>query len=270
MVCAETRAEAQGLVQAAERHPHRTTLAALDVHCNLIVDGPFQPEQTAATLYRAFSALDGAPQIIKFSRLAGQEFAVFDSLGLSAAGAKESFLVPLKFVDEALFSGRGMTGSALVMPAFICSLDAVPHASINMVLRGLGNISRALSVLHDKGWVHMDVKPGNILVSDTGDWHLTDYDSCLKQGAGSAANITPRFIPRDLSRHPRPNFDFVLLATTAIFMMDSTWLPDAFSMAHLERCIDRLAECSTLRSFPHDTTKLPQLQSALLALLGRN
>lgn len=233
MVCAETRAEARGVVQAAERHPHRTTLAALDIRCDLIVDGPFQPEQTAATLYRAFSALDGAPQIIKFSRSAAQEFAVFDSLGLSDAGANESFLVPLRFVVESRFSGRGATGSALVMPAFICSLDAVPHASVNMVLRGLGNISRALSVLHDKGWVHMDVKPGNILLSNTGDWHLTDYDSCARQGSSNAVKVTPRFIPRGLSRHPRPNFDLVLLAATVIFVMDSTWLPDAFTMVDL-------------------------------------
>ena len=29
----------------------------------------------------------------------------------------------------------------------------------------------------------MDGIPGNILVSDTGDWHLADYDSCSRQGA---------------------------------------------------------------------------------------
>jgi hypothetical protein len=269
MATAESKQEATCLLQAADRHPRRTTLAALDARCNLIVDGPFQPEQTRATLYRAFSALDGTPKIIKFSQCACDEMAVFASLGLSPDDARRNFIVPLEFLDVSSFSGRGVTGSALVMPAFVCSLDAIPHASVDMVLRGVKNIVRALSVLHAKEWTHMDVKPDNILVSETGDWHLTDYDSCSRAGA-RAVKVTPSYIPRGFSREPRPNFDFVLLCVTAIFVMDPRWLPVNFNMVELQRCVDGLGECDTLRNFPHDTSRMPELKSVLRDLLMRS
>ena len=268
MAAAESNAEAIGLLQAAERHPHRTTLDALDVHCNLIVDGPFEPEQTRATLYRAFSALDGAPKIIKFSQCARDEMDVYSSLGMTPDDARRNFIVPLEFLDVSSFSGRGVTGSALVMPAFVCSLDAVPHASVDIVLRGVNNIVRALVALHAKGWTHMDVKPGNILVSETGDWHLTDYDSCSKPGT-LRGKFTPSYIPRGFPREPRPNFDFVLLCVTAIFVLDSRWLPESFTMSQLQRCVEGINECETLRIFPHDMTRIPELKHVLRDLLVR-
>ena len=269
MATAESNAEVMGLIDAAVRHPHRTTLAALEVRCNLIVNGPFQPEQTRATLYRAFSALDGTPKIIKFSQCARDEMAVFSSLGMTPDDARRNFIVPLEFLDVSRFSGRGVTGSALVMPAFVCSLDAVPHGSVDMVLRGVNNIVCALVALHAKGWTHMDVKPGNILVSETGDWHLTDYDSCSKPGTCSG-KVTPSYIPRYFSREPRPSFDFVLLCVTAIFVLDPRWLPESFTMTQLQRCVEGIHECDTFKNFPHDISRMPMLRAILQDLLVRN
>ena len=57
------------------------------------------------------------------------------------------------------------------------------HTRLLLSLQALINIAQKLEQLHANGWVHRDVKPGNILwVPREHSWTLMDFGSAARTG----------------------------------------------------------------------------------------
>src|SRR5437016_5578737 len=82
----------------------------------------------------------------------------------------------------------------LVMPRLAgTSLDRAAtqrQLSVTMSLCVVRQVAEALSALHDRGWIHADVKPGNIMVSPAG--HATLLDLGFARRAEEACDRVRR------------------------------------------------------------------------------
>ncbi len=92
----------------------------------------------------------------------------FDLYALDAEPDSEALLAAAK-------AGRQEeTGEIATLPdSVLTSLNA--PARIARLREGLAQICRGLSALHERGLVHRDLKPGNVLVNATGTVKLADF-----------------------------------------------------------------------------------------------
>ncbi|MBN1395406.1 MAG: serine/threonine protein kinase [Pirellulales bacterium] len=63
---------------------------------------------------------------------------------------------------------------------------------------------RALSYLHNQGWVHCDVKPDNFLLSDDGELKLIDFALAKRAKRGVAKWLTPKAKPQGTKSYISP------------------------------------------------------------------
>jgi serine/threonine protein kinase len=107
------------------------------------------------------------------------------------------------------------------MPRFPCSLEVCPavfDSSAGEKL--LFQMYQALQSLHSVGLVHCDVKPGNIFVSQNGDFVLGDFGGVRKENE-RIAQSTDEYIPLDAKNVVYASFayDHWMLAMTMFDMM---------------------------------------------------
>lgn len=67
------------------------------------------------------------------------------------------------------------------------TMDRKGHAYLHLATEILSSAAEALSYMHEKGWVHCDVKPDNFLVSEKGEVKLIDFAISQKPKTGLAA-----------------------------------------------------------------------------------
>jgi serine/threonine protein kinase len=235
------------LLEAASRHVHQSTCVRIKDNYSLLIDGCFEPgDSNSADLVRAFDMFTLAPKIIKFSLDADVDQAIYEKLGLSVEEAIANYIVPMYMIED---SG-GKRG--IVMPAYANSLSQVKssnmtkaHATIlePAIFKGLTQIRVALEVLHAKQVIHNDIKPGNILLDFTGDWHLCDLGSCSCEPlrATKFVRLTSFYCPSDISRGRfrgcvkkySTAYDKMLLAVVALDLLDLLAMDTGFTCQNL-------------------------------------
>jgi serine/threonine protein kinase len=81
--------------------------------------------------------------------------------------------------DAAVFRRAGSCWSIL-MPKCTLTLAELHQIGPNMLATGGARMRMALTFMHERGFVHCDVKSANVLVTDTGAWLLADFGSCTR------------------------------------------------------------------------------------------
>jgi serine/threonine protein kinase len=113
------------------------------------------------------------------------------------------------------------------MQHYISSLREVPQLSDKQLKAGFRRIRTALEALHSMGFVHMDIKPDNIVVDGDGNWGPGDFGST----GNNLWSWNVLFNPYKLeTRHAAiPEMDMVLLCVLIAFERDKENQSSLFS-----------------------------------------
>jgi serine/threonine protein kinase len=187
MIVATTRDQAVSLYEAANRVPQSQTRAEVLENSNVKIDGnmPIHGPQTAMFLY-AFE--DDIPMVLKVPAdaiKAHNECALFNALS-QLTTIDNSALVPVKVLrlrgeHTTRFSPLRSFNLGILMPLYCCSLDNVPvPISTRYALKQGQRLRDTITFIHSHGWMHGDIKPGNIFLSNEGAMWLGDYGSACE------------------------------------------------------------------------------------------
>ena len=102
----------------------------------------------------------------------------------------------------------------MIMPKFSTSLEPLTFLSAAGVRLMWAQLQAALNRLHELGFAHADVKPGNICISeDANSYYLIDLGSISRFGEPTSS--TAAYVPRDMKRgRSSAALDWWMLAMT--------------------------------------------------------
>lgn len=110
------------------------------------------------------------------------------------------------------------------------SLERQPPASFAQALDIFKQVARGLAHMHTRGWVHADMKPNNVVVTDDGSIKIIDLgQSCTVGTVKERIQGTPDYIaPEQVHRRPiTPKTDIYNLGATMYWVLTSTHIPTA-------------------------------------------
>ena len=242
--------DALALYQAAEATPRTSTRALLRLEQDVIVDGEMALPgvQTAALFFHAFKGR--VPHVLKVPS-GGRMDKASSECELYAQVAAHPipqgvFLVPVEPLDMrsgSYHEEHGAPGQpshatplrrGILMPAYAGTLSRFPvPMSAAVALEVANRLAPTLRFLHARGWLHGDVKPGNIFLDYRGDAWLGDYGSSMPLGLIESRYTggTPAYQCSDLTAAREPlRFDLAGLAISLLVQLGLLRLGDVAYM----------------------------------------
>jgi len=140
---------------------------------------------TSAVVFRGVQQSLGRPVAIKVFRssFANDHDAEAFRTEIAALGRLSNHPNIVSVIEaDVTVDGIGFIVSALMEGSLVGMCDADP-AALARHLRIGTKIAGALSVAHGAGFVHCDVKPGNVLLSEYGEPALSDFGSATYPGS---------------------------------------------------------------------------------------
>jgi len=170
-VC-ETPDDALDLYEDAELQPESETRLLIMEQHNIIVNGPLSIDGKAFIL--SGSDINGKPLIIKVLDPARASVEINNVHLVQQADRPQSIPeitdISVTLPSTAAREMRGRVGEykALVMPRFISTVIEQVQLPEQAIYEHVQDIVLALQYIHNLGYVYMDVKGSNIIVSHTG------------------------------------------------------------------------------------------------------
>lgn len=98
----------------------------------------------------------------------------------SASAAREHALMSMFDVHE-IISPLALRENAIVMPHYMeRSADGIAgYCSEHTVWKFIYDVASGIAHIHNEGYIHHDIKPSNILITDTG-FAIGDFGGCFK------------------------------------------------------------------------------------------
>ena len=237
--------DALALYQAAEATPRTSTRALLRREQDVIVDGDMAvPGAQTALFFHAFKGK--VPHVLKVPCGSAEKVAKECELYAQVAAKpipQGVFLVPVELLDMrsgSIHEAHGAPGQpshvtplrrGILMPAYAGTLLRFPEPmSAAVALEVASRLAPTLRFLHASGWMHGDVKPGNIFLDYRGDAWLGDYGSSLSLGLieSQYTGGTPAYQCSDLTAAREPLlFDLTGLAISLLAQLGLLTLRDA-------------------------------------------
>jgi serine/threonine protein kinase len=192
MLTARTVDDAMRLYANASMIP-RTETRAFVKQLGFVLDGDMAvPGQSRAIFFHAFKRT--VPYVFKVltgGTSAKDECALWNDVSKSVTSTE--FLVPVEYVKlspgtakRLVYTGhesieRTDLKEGILMPAYAGTIARFPPPLYDLDATVLVNrIEPTLRFLHDKGWMHGDVKPSNIFLDYAGVTWLGDYGSSVR------------------------------------------------------------------------------------------
>jgi serine/threonine-protein kinase len=112
-------------------------------------------------------------------------------------------------------------------------LDESVPARLGELLEGVMQAARALQVLHAMGYVHCDIKPGNILLTKDGQARVIDFGQACRAGTvKERIQGTPDYIAMEQVRRQAvsPRTDVFSLGATMYWLLAGQYVPTAVTL----------------------------------------
>jgi len=169
------------------------------------------------------------PITIKFLRSEDRTSEIARTLKFIAQDFQHPSLIPITVIK--------CTSSVLIysmphLPSLATELFSALHAPpvaspeyMDLIAsRLVSDVAPALQYLHDRNWVHMDVKLGNMGLNSDGKFILFDVGSASEIG-GEPTFVTERYVPAEVCLidnavlNPAPVWDWYALATSVMQLL---------------------------------------------------
>jgi len=254
--CVSTEEDALKLYVDAAAIP-QTQTRAMAKEEGVTIDGPMQfAGAQTASFFRAFENTKHV-RVLKVNNVVSKsvsECRLYAALGRNAVECGVA-LVPVRLLSLDKSSEHQSTRASpprkmspfvgLLMPCYAHSFDDLPAPiPCNHALEVFRRVIAAIDFIHDHGWLHGDVKPGNIFCDWNGDAWLGDYGSSVPLDALSTfTGGTPKYQCIDVSHLDRARlFDGVGLVLSLLERLGVLALRGGGGTLCLDEVLDAVSE----------------------------